>query len=129
MDDFPRLLLTVKETAAALRVSLQTLYTNQMLNDLEPLTIGNRRFVTVASVQSYIARRVTAGRDANGKVILDTRLDGLRTGPAGRKASPLPEAVPTAAAPVAPVVRHQTAARKPPAPSAAARGARKASGR
>jgi hypothetical protein len=127
MDDFPRLLLTVKETAAALRVSLQTLYTNNMLDDLEPLTIGNRRFVTVASVQSYIARRVTAGRDAEGKVILDTRLDGLRTGPAGRKASP--PAVPPAATPVQAVVRRQTAARKQPVPSPAARGARKASGR
>ncbi len=66
------------EARTALSISRETLYKLLKAVELNSCFIGRRRYVTVKSVDAYIARGVEASRDPSGKLILDTRLDGFR---------------------------------------------------
>jgi excisionase family DNA binding protein len=73
-----KLLLTMREACVALSISKMTLYKLLEDGELESRWIGAWRYVTADSICAYIKRGVDASRDASGKLIKDTGLDGFR---------------------------------------------------
>jgi hypothetical protein len=73
-----RELLTLRETREALAIAPSKLYELLEDGELDSFPIGRNRRVTVASFLAFIERKKASSRDANGRLIKDTKLDGFR---------------------------------------------------
>jgi excisionase family DNA binding protein len=116
-----RRVLSVREAADLLHCRLTKLYLLIKAGEIGSYKDGGSRRVHLHSVLEYIDRQAAKGISLSPGFSPNAKAAAERA-----KAH---EACAPAAAPVAAVARHQPPVRKPPVPSAAARGARKASGR